>query len=224
MRRFWLWRRLTANFGWKLASLMLAAALWFAVEGEPELVTIQPLPVLYRNLPPRLMLISDAPNEVRAELRGASSRLTRATLSDAFAAVDLAGVSGPGAQTFTLSEAEFSLPQGVAFVRAVPSQVSLRFDRAATKAVPVEIQLSGTVAAGYKIVAKSVEPETLNVSGPESRVAAIASAQTDPVDVSGLNENTDIRVNAFVPEPRVQFESRPVVVVHLSLARAEGVQ
>ena len=220
MTRFWLWRRLTANFGWKLASIMLAAALWFAVEGEPELVTVQPVPVLYRNLPPRLMLLSDAPNEVRVELRGASTRLTRATLSDAFAAIDLAGVTNPGAQTFTLSEAEFSLPQGLTFVRAVPSQVSLRFDRSATKAVPVEIQLSGAVAPGFRIASKTVEPATLNVSGPESRVASILAAQTDPVDVSGLNESADLRVNAFVSEPRVQFESRPVVVVHLSIEKS----
>ena len=110
--------RLTRNLGWKLSAFGLAVLLWLAVAGEPELVAIQSVPVLLRNLRPRCCC-SPTLQIVRAELRGPSGRLTRATLSDAFAALDLAGVVSPGDQTFTLSAADFSLPQGVRFVRAL---------------------------------------------------------------------------------------------------------
>ncbi len=219
----WIWRRLTHNFGWKLASLGLAVLLWFAVAGEPELVAIQSVPVLYRNLPATLLLLSDAPDEVRAELRGPSGKLTRAALSDAFAQLDLAGVAIPGDQTFTLSAADFSLPQGVRFVRSVPSQVRLRFDRILSKAVPVELQLKGRPPAGYTLTAESVEPLTLQVSGPASSVGAIRSAQTDPVDLSALTQTTEIQVNAFVTEARAQFESPPVVTVRLTIEKADNI-
>jgi len=219
----WIWRRLTHNFIWKLASLALAVALWLAVAGEPELVAIQSVPVLYRNLQPTLLLLSDAPDQVRAELRGPSGRLTRATLADAFAALDLAGVTSPGDQTFTLSEAEFSLPQGVRFVRAVPSQVRLQFDRILSKPVPVELQLKGNLPPGYSIVAESIEPQALSVSGPETAVSAIRSAQTDAVDLSALTQTTELKVNAFVSEPRAQFESAPVVTVRLTIEKSETI-
>ena len=196
--------------------------LWFAVAGQPELVAIQSIPVLYRNLPPVLLLLSDAPDQVRAELRGPSGRLTRATLSDAFAAVDLAGVRLPGDQTFTLSASDFSLPQGVRFVRAVPSQVRLRFDRILSKAVPVELQLKGHPPDGYIVAAESIEPQTLNVAGPESGVSAIRAAQTDPVDLSALTQTVELKVNAFVSEPRAQFESPPVVTVRLTIEKSEN--
>jgi YbbR-like protein len=222
--RVWIWRRLTHNFAWKLASLALAVLLWFAVVGEPELVTIQAVPLLYRNLPQALLLLSDAPDEVRAELRGPSGRLTRTTLSEVFAAVDLGGVSAPGSQTFTLSQADFSLPQGVAFLRAIPSQVSLRFDRSLSKTVPVEIQLTGKLPAGYRLQEQIVQPATLNVSGPESRVSGIQFAQTDPVDVSGLTQTTELKVNTFVSEPRAQFDSPPVVTVRLTIEKTEDVR
>lgn len=107
----WIVRRLTHHLGWKLASLGLAVLLWFAVVGEPELVAIQPVPLLYRNLPRNLMLLVEAPDQVRAELRGPSGRLTRDTLAEVFADVDLAGVTNPGTQTFTLSQSDFSLPR-----------------------------------------------------------------------------------------------------------------
>lgn len=217
----WLWRRLTHNFGFKLVSLALSIVLWYVVVGEPELVTIQSVPLLYRNLPRQLILLSDAPSDVRVELRGPSGRLTRSTLLDVFAALDLAGVSGPGTQTFTLSEADFNLPQGVSFLRAVPSQVSLSFDGILTKTVPVLIRLTGAVPQGYRLTGSTVQPSTLNVSGPQLRVSGIQSAQTDLVSLNGLTKTTDVKVNAFVAEARVQFESPPVVTVHLIIEKTE---
>lgn len=222
MTRRWWWRRLTHNFGWKLVSLALSIALWMAVVGQPELVAIQPVPLLYRNLPRNLLLLSDAPDQVRAELRGSSGRLTRETLSDVFAAVDLSGVTNPGTQTFTLSASDFSLPQGVAFLRTVPSQVSLRFDRVLSKTVPVQIQLTGTLPPGYRLAAETVQPETLQVSGPETNVRGIEFAKTDPVDVSGVTQNLEIKVNAFVSEQRAQFSSAPLVTVRLTVEKTEA--
>jgi len=217
----WLWRRLTHNFGWKLLSLALSVLLWYLVVGEPELVTIQSVPLLYRNLPRHLMLLPDSPSEVRAELRGPSGKLTRSTLSDVFAALDLAGISGPGMQPFTLSEADFNLPQGVSFLRAIPSQVILSFDAILIKSVPVTIQLTGALPRGYRLAGKTVQPSTLNVSGPQARVSGIESAQTDRVSLNGLTQTTDIKVNALLSEARVQFESSSVVTVHLIIEKTE---
>lgn len=215
-------RRLTHHLGWKLASLGLAVLLWFAVVGEPELVAIQPVPLLYRNLPRNLMLLVEAPDQVRAELRGPSGRLTRDTLAEVFADVDLAGVTNPGTQTFTLSQSDFSLPQGVTFVRAVPSQVSLRFDRVGSKTVPVQIQFTGNLPAGYRITSQSVEPDTLQISGPESSVRGIEFAKTDPVDLTGVTQSIAVKVNAYVAEQRAQFNSPPLVMVHVTVEKIGG--
>ena len=59
------WRVLTHNLGWKLISVVLAVLLWIAVEGEPELVTVQAVPVFYRNVDPTLALVSSPPATVR---------------------------------------------------------------------------------------------------------------------------------------------------------------
>lgn len=217
----WIWRRLTNNIGWKLMSLFVAFALWLAVAGEPELVAIRSVPVLYRNLPRTLLLLSDAPDQVGVELRGSSGRLTRDMLSSAFSSLDLAGVVSPGDQTFTLSAADFTLPQGVRFVRAVPSQVRLRFDRMLTKTVPVELQLNGQPPPGYVITAQSIDPQVLSISGPETSLRAILATKTDPVDVTSMTQTTDLKVNAFVAEPRAQFESEPVVTVRLTIEKSE---
>jgi hypothetical protein len=216
------WRRLTRNFGWKLASLALAVLLWSAVVGEPELVTVQAVPVLYRNLPHGLLLLSDTPGDVKAELRGPSGRLTRATLAEVFAALDLSGVAAPGEQTFTLSAADFSLPQGVAFLRAVPSQLRLSFDRMLAKDVPVQIRLKGTPPAGYRVTSQASTPGVLRISGPESRVTTVQTAETDAIDVGGMTHEVDLKVNAFVVDPRAQLQSPPLVTVKITIEKIEG--
>src|SRR6185436_1747220 len=69
------WRTLTSNLGWKLLSVVLAVFLWVAVEGEPELVTVQSVPVFYRNVEPTLALVANPPVTIRLEMRGATGVL-----------------------------------------------------------------------------------------------------------------------------------------------------
>jgi len=124
------WRALTDNLGWKLLSVFLAVLLWIAVEGEPELVTVQTVPVFYRNVEPTLALVSSPPNSVRLELRGPSDVLGRDNLSSVAVLLDLAGQTEPGEKTFPISRANVTLPAGVNFVRSDPSELKLHLDLA----------------------------------------------------------------------------------------------
>jgi YbbR domain-containing protein len=213
------WRRLFRNAGWKLGSLGLAILLWFAVVGEPELATIHNVPVLYRNLPKGLLIGSNAIDTVRVELRGPTSRLTNATLADVAIMLDLASVEGAGERTFTLSDADIRLPDGVTFLRSIPSQMQLRFARVKSKDVPVTLRFGLPLEPGLRIARQEVTPETLHISGPENRVDAVVSAQTDAIDLSGIHQNAEIRVNTFVSDPQVWLESSPVVSVRLTIEK-----
>jgi YbbR domain-containing protein len=214
-----MWRLITNNFAWKAGSLLLSVLLWFAMVGEPELVTTHSLPILYKNLPRGLLIGPDAIDSVRVELRGPASRLTEATLSDLAVTIDLSNVSNPGERTFTLSDADLKLPEGVSFVRGVPSQLRLRFSKMLSKDVPVEVRIATQPPEGYRIVAEIVTPQTLRISGPERRVSAIGSAETDAIDLSNITQDSDIRVNTFVADPQVWLESSPMVTVRVKLAK-----
>lgn len=124
------WRALTRNLGWKVMAVVLAALLWIAVEGEPEVVTVQTVPVYYRNVAPALALVSVPPATVRLELRGPSDVMGRDNLTNVAVLLDLAGVTEPGEQVFAVSRASVTLPTGVAFVRSDPSELKLHLDHA----------------------------------------------------------------------------------------------
>ena len=124
------WRTLTRNMGWKLLSVLLAVMLWILVEGEPELVTVQAVPVFYRNVEPTLALVSHPPATVRLELRGSSDVLKPDNLSNVALEMDLAGVTEPGEKVFPVGRSAVNLPAGVTFVRSDPPELMLHLDRA----------------------------------------------------------------------------------------------
>jgi YbbR domain-containing protein len=207
------------HLGWKLGSLLLAVLLWIAISGQPDAVTQREIPLLFRNLPGDLLITGDPPQSVRIELRGAESRLTSTTLAETVAVFDLSGVHDPSEQTFTVSTTNLNLPEDVAFLRAVPSQFRLRFARLKSKEVPVEIRLTGALPEGWHLKSRSVVPDRLRVAGSETRIESVRSVETDPIDLGRITASGIVKVNTFISEPQVHFESSPVVTVSLVLEK-----
>jgi len=214
------WRSLTRNFWWKLGSLALAVVLWVAIVGEPVLVTTHSVPILYRNLPPNLLIGSDALDSVRVELRGPSGKLTATNLSDLAVMLDLSSVSGPGERTFTLSDHDLRLPEGVIFLRAVPSQLRIRFARLETKDVPVQVRIAAPPPKGYRVTRQEVAPAVLRIAGPQLRVQQTNSAETDAIDLSAITQTSQFHVSAFLADPQVRLESAPSVNVTVTIEKA----
>jgi len=123
------WRALTRNLGWKVLSVLLAITLWIAVDGEPELVTLQSVPVFYQNVESNLALVANPPAAIRIELRGASDVLSRDNLANVAVLLDLAGLTEPGERVFPVTRANITLPAGVRFVRSDPPELRLHLDR-----------------------------------------------------------------------------------------------
>ena len=205
------------NLPWFALSLAIALVLWVFVVGQPEMVTSQPALIFFKNLPRDLEVGSDVPDRVHIELRGPAGKLSAARLSDTAVLLDLASVRSPGERTFTISPSSLSLPVGVTFLRAVPSQLRLRFDRIMSKEVPVQVRTTGK--DGLDIVRQEIAPSTLKISGPEQHVQQIDFAQTDPIDLSGMSNEGQFSVHAYVADPQVRFDASPVVTVKVWVKR-----
>jgi diadenylate cyclase len=211
--------RMPKNLGWKLASLLLAVLVWLAFSSTPDVVTTYTAPIVYRNVANGWMVTGNSPESVQLELRGAAGRLTPASLAEAVVLFDLANVKTTEDRTFTISESNLNLPPGVTFLRAVPSQLRLHLARLAAKQVPVEVQFSGSLPRGYRLAGQSVSPDRLSIAGSEARVLTVAQVQTDPIDLRNLTQSGEHRVDAFVDDPQVHFESSPAVTVKLTIER-----
>jgi YbbR domain-containing protein len=214
------WRSITHNIWWKLGSVTAAVLLWFSIVGEPEVVISRTLPIVYKNLSPDLLIGSDSVDGVRVDLRGPASRLTPEQLSETAVQLDLSSVSGPGEHTFTLSNTDLRVPEGVSFMRAVPSQLRINFSRMLERDVPVQIRIADPPPAGYRVGQQEVTPSIIRIAGPEARVRAIQNAGTDALDLSGVTQTSEIRANTFVADPQVRLVSPPEVVVKITVVQS----
>jgi YbbR domain-containing protein len=208
----------TKNIGWKLLSLCAAVLLWISVASEPELATLQSVPVQYKGVPDELEISSSYVQSVTLELRGPSGRLR--DLRDARSAVvlDFSAVHQPGEQTFSISPGNVSIPRGIQLVRAIPAQLRFTFERRIVRQVPVEVRLSAP-HEGYAVVHQEAIPSIVTITGPETAVGRTASVVTDRVDISGVVASAQFRANTYLAEPQARFVSPSQITVRVTVKK-----
>lgn len=207
------------NWPVKLLSLGLAILFWVLLVGEQELATSFTVPIQYKNIPKDLETISDVSEKVHLEIRGPSGKISPGNLSNTAVILDLTSVTRPGEWTFPVSPDVLNLPSGVTLDRAVPSQVRLHFERRASKDVPVKVRIGKNPPEGYRVASMKVEPETIRIVGPESRVQDETSVETDPVDLSDLTGPVSLSVHAYVGDAQARIAGDGKVRLKLEIEK-----
>ncbi len=209
---------LTRNLGWKLLSLVIAVVLWIAVSREPEVATSLSVPVDFKNMRDDLDIEGNLPDRVRLEVRGPSGRVTRDNLSAVAVVLDLSDASA-GERTYSIRGRNLNLPSGVAFYRAVPSQLTLRFDQLVFQdeaIVPVYVNTPG----GYRVANQQFTPATVRIRGSRDRVQAIHQIRTDPMDLSDAAGGKIIHTHLNVGDPQVRIVDAPTdITVQVTLEK-----
>ncbi len=228
---------LRANWGVGLLSLVLAISLWVYVTDRenPEQAGRVPgsVPIEVVNVPPGQALLSISEDAVTVRARAAESVLERLTADDFRAEVDLRAVT---AQQATV-EVDVESRESRATVDDVsPAQVVVTLENVTTRTVAVKPKLVGAPRRGFEQGEITVRPDTVEVSGPQSLVARVASVEADinltPVsatfeqtvllqargegggNIEGVDvdpESAIVRVEIIQSEITVDFIVRPVI-------------
>jgi hypothetical protein len=210
---------LTRNLLWKLLALVAAFGVWLNVANEPDLATIVSVPVEYNHFPKDLEISSDIVETIDLEARGPSGQLRSLHDSRIAAIVDFAAVTAPGERTFTLTSAELKLPRGIELIRTIPAQLRFKFERRATRAVPVEVPYSGRLPAGYSIAKVEIEPPQLSIVGPESHVSGSGKLVSDPFDLTNVTGDNGQTLAVYASESEVRILNKPQVRVKIRVSR-----
>ena len=158
------------------------------------------------------------PDRVRLEVRGPSGRLTRDNLSAVAVVLDLSDAHA-GERTYSIRGRNLNLPSGVAFYRAVPSQITLHFDQLVFKEEPVQ-PVYVNMPAGYRVASQQFSPATGSNSGLRDRVQAIHQVKTDPMDLSGAAGEKIFHTHLNVGDPQVRLLDAPAdITVQVKLEK-----
>ena len=197
------------NLTLKALAALIVTALWLSVGGQTHAsqdeVMLHGLDVSLRNLPPNLIITGTDPIQVDVHVRGTKEQIRELRLAAALRASDLV----PTADLATAQEGIYrfplkllGLPDGVTLINGVlgisPSSVRVILEPIRTREVTVEPHVVGQLPPGYKLGKVEVTPNTVTLSGAESRLRDIDRLQTTTVNLNGrtatFTENVDVDI------------------------------
>lgn len=209
---FWLFH----HFGLRLLSLALAIALWMLVAGEETVERGIRVPLELVQFPAGLELPFEAPTLVDVRVRGSSTTLSRVGPGDIVAVLDLRGAR-PGRRVFQLNPEQVRVPFGVEVVQVSPASIVIAFEKSESKMVPVNASTEGAPAPGFVIGKVSVDPPTVQVTGPESAVKRTIEAVTETISVAGAREAVSETVTIGLVDPSIRVKASGTATVHVEI-------
>lgn len=192
------------HVGLKLVAVALAGLLWLIVAGDHLVERSMRVPLEFRNIPNELEIVGDPPTSVDVRLRGSSSQLARLEPREVVAVLDLTGAR-PGSRMFHLRNDQVNAPYGVDVSQVVPGTLALDLEKSRRRMVPVLPVVDGEPAPGFVKGDVRVDPPTVEVAGPESRLKQLGSATTEPVTLEGRRETFSDQVNVGVTDAAVRL-------------------
>lgn len=209
------------NVGLKLLSLLIASSVWFFVNASARDSEAGFSVALELENPPEDLIDISPPVEF-ADIRvsGPRALLNRIDREQLSIVLDLSGVR-PGPAVFRLQTDRLPLPRGVRVVRLTPSEVTFNFARIARKPLPVELVFGARPPDGLKLVGASVDPETVEVSGPEDDVKSLKTLETLPIDLSDAEVGILKRDVVLEPSRGYVTHAASTVRVRMEIAEVE---
>jgi YbbR domain-containing protein len=209
-------RALSDNWALKLAALALAILLWMAVRADdPRTTEFRSVPVNVDLRDPGWRLVEVEPEAVHVTVLGPTSELLGLDPPRIVLPVERVADS---VETQVVPLQWVQLPRAVTRTRVVslrPDTIRLRYERLATRSLPVRVRIEGQVEEGYELVGPiATNPSTVEVRGPARLVTAMDSVPLIPVDLSGLRSTTNVpaRVDSLALGP-IRASPREVNVV-----------
>jgi len=208
----------TTNLEIKLASILLATALWFFVmlSGRSEIT--MDIPIVFTNLPSMLEIV-DSPPKISISLEGQERIIRNVNPSDVNATVDLSKIK-EGRSFLTLSRDNINIPPTLVVTNIDPETISLKIEAHLKKSVTVKPYVVGLPEKGFVITEITVEPETIELEGPQSIIKKIRTVKTTPIDISGINSTLKYKANLDLSNSNIR-KSLNKVEVNISVKNIE---
>jgi YbbR domain-containing protein len=194
------------HFGLKVLSVAFAGLLWYTVSGEETVERGLRVPLELQQFPAGLELLGEAPSLVDVRVRGASGSLSRVGPGDIVAVLDLKAAR-PGRRIYQMTPEQVRAPFDVQVVQVTPPTIPLSFEASESKQVPVVPAVEGDPAPGFVVGKVTVDPPVADVVGPQSSIAKVTEAVTEPVSVSGARAVVNDSVTVGFLDPLLRLKS-----------------
>lgn len=212
-----------ARWPLKLLALGLAFAIWIAVTGEGRVIQTFDVP-LDISLNESLVLKGSRVSTVQVSMRGPESLMRNVNpLRLAFRIDERDALPGELELLLTPDRLAPRVPPGIEVTRIDPDRLNLRVEPRLRRTLDVVPDFQGKPPEGYALYESRVQPQTVEVEGPEDEVSKLERVRTEPIRLDQQTESFTARVRAIPesPEARVVDPRSIEVRVEIDVAPKE---
>ncbi len=177
----------------KAISLWLAVVLWFFVGGEDSIEKTVQIPVEIINLPRDLVISNQYKREIEVSVTGPRSVILDMNEQKISRQVDLSNAT-PGTLVVENDNDHINVPRSITVQRVQPASVILSIDKLVQKNFPVVPNTVGLVATGYEVKMIRMNPDFINITGPETVLNEKEELQSRYISLNGLSESEQLQV------------------------------
>ncbi len=199
------------NIGLKILSVVLAISLWFYVSNRGESETWVDAQIDFKNVPAGMEILRQNVRKVSVSVQGYEQAVYRLRAADVRVVVDL-GNAKKGENSQSLDRDNVLLPRSLKVVRIEPATIKVSIDETTSRTVQVRPYITGTPERPYEVKSAVVKPSMVTIEGPRSEVEKLAVIRTDPVDITGFNEDLVQNVKLNLTGRGLRSESAEVSV------------
>jgi YbbR domain-containing protein len=199
-----MWRILFQSFWFKLVAIVMALLLWFHVATDKTYEYADTFPLEIANVPERLILAEELPEQVSVTIRGKGKELLKLLLTEKKSLTIDAQEFARGETDYEIEPEQIPIPEGLELrVTNVfpPHNLKIRLDYPMEKKVAVQPNIRILPAEGFQQAGEAhYNPTEITISGPRMWVRGINVIHTEEKVIADAKEAVSDQVDLVLPE------------------------
>jgi uncharacterized protein (TIGR00159 family) len=204
-----------------LVSLLLITGFWFSIsKGLESLVTLE-VPIEYMNRDPNMEIVQASVNSARLNLSGSGTLIKSLRPDQVRIRMDL-GKSTAGANSYSITANNISLPPGIVLKDVLPQNVVVEMDTTVRKELPIQVDWVGRLPENVLLAEAGIEPQKVEISGGKRILETISTIYTEKIALDRLKETGFIEAGLAIQPASLKIapgSSERVVISYVTRKR-----
>ncbi len=193
-------------------SFLLAVVVWYSIKENINFESqIDNVPVTIV-LPEHWAVWDKSVSTVTVQFRGTREDIRDLGRDQVKVQYVFSGDLSDGQSVIKLTPDQVITTTGAEPVFISPSEISLRLDREGSRILPVKADLKGRLPEGINVEEVTIDPNQIEVFGPESRLDEIEFLRTESIDLEGKARSFINRVELVEPSQMWDARLEPNIV------------
>jgi len=168
-----------------LVCLALVSGVWFSFSRGEETLTSADIPIEYLKRDPGMEIVETSASAIRLDLSGSGPLIRSLRPEQIKVQIGLEAMR-EGTQTIVLPREIVRQPPGISLKKMTPSVVEITLEKKKKKSVPVQVDWTGPLAKGLRLVSVEVLPARTRVVGSRRQLAKVSTLYTEKISMADI--------------------------------------